>query len=300
MDREENGFARFPDLPFELRLQIWEEVMPAHGICLVDCHVALVDGGDDQDGHKALRLALRPAPHKFQACGFAQRVRAQTAMLATCTESRTVLCKQFPDTVGGSGQRLSFQHDLIYIVPDFLYWTLGAPKLPQELRLEFEGGWNDAARRLALNCDFWQNLHRLVRVPARMPWQYRNGTVFKRLMEFLTTFTSLSQLYLAIPDGIGHGAWERLRRGEWAPLAESVTDCCGGLTCQASEQSRVRIAYLDETVLFLRQAIVDDIEPAIHHDWLGKVKTGYPALRDLEISRMVHVSTELRLGCRDF
>lgn len=299
MNREEIGFAKFPDLPFELRCQIWGEAMPAHGICLADCDAVLVRGDDDQDGHKTVRLSLKPAHHKFQVRGLRERVRAQKVLLATCAESRAELCKRFPETLGGSGPRFSFRHDLIYMVSDFVERARVGPMPYPEVRLEFEGGWNEAVHRLALNFELWERLFDLVRKPSWVAWRDWYCPLIKTQMEFLTTCTSLRELVLAIPDGIGSDAWASMGRNTRMTLSKSMTDCYGGLTCQASEPYRLGLANLDRTALFLRQIIVDDIELAMRRDWADKLETGYPALRDLEISKMVNVSADLRWLCKD-
>lgn len=296
MDCEEAGFTKFQDLPFELRRQIWGEAIPTHGIYLVDCDAVLIDRNDDQEGHKTLHLTLRPAHHEFQAAGLEQRVRTQKILLSTCAESRTELCRRFPDTLGGGGPRFSFRHDLIYIVSDILRRVFVRHKLPPEVRLGFEGGWNRPIHRLVLNCEILQIMFSLMHMTPR---QDRYCYIINRFLELLATCTSLRQLVLTRSNGVGFDAWAEMPRDRQTSLSESMADCYGGLTCQASERFDTRLGQLGAAALLLRQTIFDDLDATIDRSWLVKLETGYPMLRDLEISKMVHVSPELRWLCKD-
>lgn len=302
MNSEEDGFTRFRDLPFELRRQIWGEAMPTHGIYLVDCDAVLIDRNDDQEGHKTLHLTLRPAQHReFQAAGLEQRVRTQKALLSTCAESRTELCRRFPDTLGGGGPRFSFRHDLIYIVSDVLRRVFVRHRLPPEVRLGFEGGWNRLIHRLVLNCEILQFMFGLLHMTPRLGnvQQDRYCYIINRFLELLATCTSLKQLVLTRSHGIGFDAWAEMPHDRQTSLSESMADCYGGLTCQASERFDTKVGQLGATASFLRQIIFDDLDATIDRSWIVKLETGYPVLRDLEISKMVHVSPELRWLCKD-
>lgn len=154
MDREVDCFPRFSNLPLELRRQIWEEALPAHGIYLADCDAVLADRDDDQAGFQALWLALRPAPahQRLQDRVFLERFCTLTDLLATCVESRAVVCRRFPDTIGGFGPRFNFRHDLIYVASNFLYYPHSqAPS--RQAHLEVKGGFNRSIDRLALRCE---------------------------------------------------------------------------------------------------------------------------------------------------
>lgn len=298
MDCKEDSFTRFPDLPYELRSQIWEELIPAHGIYLAECVPLHLDNTVDEDGRRTIRLVLCASQHPFsQVDGFGQRVRAQKTLLATCGESRRELCRHFPDTLVDGGPRLSFRHDLIYILSDFFKVDcLGLNPHPK-VRLEFEGGWNRLVHRMALPCEFCRTWFRLAHEPARATRPQFHCACIKNLMGFLTGCTSLRQLFLTTREGIGFDAWARLRGGERATITESMTDCYGGLTCQEGPLS-AWASRLEKIALFLRQVIADDLEVGIRPNWVGMIENGYPALRDLEISKMVHVSEELRWLCK--
>lgn len=301
MNCEEAGFTKFQDLPFELRRQIWGEAMPAHGIYLVDCDAVLIDSNDDQEGHKTLHLTIRPAHHKFQADSLEQRVRTQKILLSTCAESRAELCRRFPDTLGGDGPRFSFRNDLIYIVSDILRRVFIKHKLPPEVRLGFEGGWNRLIHRLVLNCEMLQVMFRLVQMTPRQGNLQRDRYcyIINGFLELLATCTSLRQLVLTNLNGIGFDAWAEMPHDRQTTLSESMADCYGRLTCQASEKFDTRVGQLGAAALFLRQIIFDDLDATIDRSWLVKLETGYPVLRGLEILKMVHVSPELRWLCKD-
>lgn len=297
MDRKEGSFTKFPDLPLELRWQIWGEAMGGYGLYLVDCRSVLVDGNGEQDGFRTHRLGLRPVHHKSQVDVVRQRVHTQRTLLATCVESRTEFCRRFPDTLGGGGLRFSFRHDLIYIESAFILQAFCSLKLPPEQRPEFEGGWHRLIHRLAVNCDFCQIWAVLLSGPGVGIQRDWNCTRLNRFMTFLTTCTSLRQLVLTRPDGIGFDEWAQLSPAVRTTLCERMTGCYAGLTCQASERFHVEAVNFDGTALFLRQIILDEF--TLHPNWVGKVRTGYPVLRDLKISKMVRVSRELRWLCKD-
>ncbi|KAG6363123.1 hypothetical protein INS49_008218 [Diaporthe citri] len=198
----------------------------------------------------------------------------------------------------GRWATLQFRHDLIYIVTDFLRQAFVGLKLPPEVRLEFKGGWNRLIHRLAFDSEFCQTWSVLMRGPGVGVQQDWHSTRLDRFMTFLTTCTSLRQLVLTRPDGIGFDGWAELSRADRTTLSERMTDCYGGLTCQASERFPAEAVNFDKTALFLRQIILGDLQSAIHRNWVGKVKTGYPVLRDLEIWKMVHFSLELRWLCK--
>lgn len=298
MDCKEDSFTRFPDLPYELRSQIWEQLIPAHGIYLAECIPLHLDNNVDDDGRRTIQLVLWPAQHElFQVDGLRQRVRAQKTLLATCAESRRELCRHFPDTLGDRGSRLSFRHDLIYTLSNYFSLDCIGLNPHPKFRFEFPGGWNRLVHRMALNCEFCRLWFRLAHEPADGTWAQSHCACIKNLMGFLTGCTSLRQLFLTTRDGIGFDAWARLRGGERAALTESMTDCYGGLTCQEGPLSAWAIR-LEKIAQFLRQVIADDLEVDIRPNWVGKIETGYPTLRDLEILKMVHVSEELRWLCK--
>lgn len=298
MDPRGDGFPRFPDLPCELRCHIWKELIPAHGIYLVGCDPVLDDSNNDHDGPRTLRLALGPAHHEFKNPGLAQRIRAQKILLATCGESRAELCRRFPDTLDGGGPRFSFRHDLIYIVPSSFLVDFIRPVPPPNVRLEFVGGWNKLVHRLALNgkwCQAWSNFLRLSNpVNARKP---RHRMHIGRFMGFLTTCTSLQELVLTRPCGVSFDAWAMLPRKGQATVAGSMLDGYGGLTCEQSEELDMLGVRLDGAVSLLRGIILDDLEGIVHGDLMDTIETGYPALKDLEISQMVHFTHHLRWVC---
>lgn len=88
-------------------------------------------------------------------------------------------------------------------------------------------------------------------------------------MRFLATCTSLRQLVLTRPDGIGFDAWAELSRNDRTTLADGMTECYGCLTRQAIKELDVLGARLDGAVALLRRIIFDDLEVVIHHDWMG-------------------------------
>lgn len=266
MDREDDIFDRFPDLPFELRSQIWEDAIPGPGIYPVELLAGLAD---DQDGHKALRLALRPAHHEFQDPDFHQRVRTHQTLLATCVESRAEVCRRFPNTLDGGGPRFSFRHDLVYIVSDLLHEAFSSHKLSPEIRFEFEGGWNKLIHRLALNCEELQGWYCVMRSGRPEGPYLKHITYMEKFMEFLTTCTSLKQLVLTITRGIGFDSWvKNLPREGRLIFSEKMTDCYGGLTCPASERLSCWAGYLAWLASLLRQLILNDLEGVIHGDWV--------------------------------
>lgn len=300
MDCKKGSFTKFSDLPPELRCHVWGEFMGGHGLYVVECSCVLVDRTDDQDGSRTLRVALRPARPHLQGSRQRERLLTQKILLATCVESRAELYRRFPDTLGVGGLRFSFRHDLIYIVSDFLCLAFAGLRLPPKVRLEFEGGWNRLIHWVALNSEFFQIWSVLMRGSGegvQMDW---HSARLDRVMTFLTTCTSLRQLVLTRLKAIGFDGWAKLARADRTTLTERMTDCYAGLTCHASERSlQVEAVNFDEAALFLRQIILDDQQSAIHRSWVGKVKTGYPVLRHLEIRKMVHVSHELRWLCKD-
>lgn len=289
MDCKKGSFTKFPDLPPELRFQIWGEVMGEYGLYLVECNSVLVDRTDEQDGRRILRLALRLAHHDYQVYELRQRAHIQKVLLATCVESRDEFCKRFPDTLSGVRQRFSFRHDVIHIRSAFLPHAFASLGPPPGLHLEFEGGWNRLVHRLALDSDFCQICSVLMCGPgAGLPMDW-HSTRLDRSMTFLTTCTSLRQVVLAESGGITFDGRAELSIADRATLSERMTYCYGGLTCQASERFDAEAVNFDETALFLRRIILGDLQSAIHPDWEGKVKAGYPVLRNLEIWKMVHV-----------
>lgn len=295
MNRTGDRFTCFPDLPYELRCQVWGNVIPDYGIHLIECYPARVDS-------KTIRLALRRAHHEYEVCGQKQRFRTQKILLATCVESRAEFCRHFPDTLRRGGPRFSFRHDLIYITSDFfLCHTLMWPELNVEYHLEFEGGWNTLVHRLAMNrefCQIWACEFRFPSWTSLQDWRLHCRPL-KIFMDFLTSCIRLKQLVLIRPDGIGFDAWLELPRGDRRTLTESMADSYGGLICQASARPHMLADVPDRTLSFLRHIIHDDPEFDIDPSWVGKVRTGYPMLKDLEISKMVHVSWELRWLCKE-
>lgn len=127
--------------------------MPAHGIYLADCDAVLADRADDQAGFRALWLALRPAPahQKPKDHVFHERFRTQIDLLATCVESRAVVCRRFPDTIGGFGPRFNFRHDLIYVASNYPHQA-DNQEVSRQAHLEYGGGFNKFIDCLALHC----------------------------------------------------------------------------------------------------------------------------------------------------
>lgn len=273
---EEEHFPGFLDLPFELRDQIWKEALPKPGFFLVQCQYVETARADQHGDRKTVQLALRPARQGPHDSEYQERVRTNKSLLARCLESRVVVCKRFPDTLDDAGPRLSFREDLIYLDSLFLP-DIARHEFPAGVELEFEGGWNELIHRLAFNVE---KVHSRPRAGTMgTMWVPRRPVDFDVFAEFLTTCTSLKQLFLTTQWGMSLDLWESWDHGTRSELSSIANDCYGGLTCHSRNRGMI---WVPSTYI------------------KGLKSDRYPALKDLEISRMLHIARELRFLCRTF
>lgn len=186
-----------------------------------------------------------------------------------------MVCKRFPGTLDDAGPRLSFREDLIYLdslfLPDIARHEF---PFPAGVELEFEGGWNELIHRLAFNVE---KVHSRPR--AGTMWTPRRPEAFDVFAEFLTTCTSLKQLFLTTQWGMSLDLWESWDHESRSEFSSIVNDYYGGLTCHSRDK---RLIWLPATYIN------------------GLKSDRYPALKDLEISGMLHIARELRFLRRTF
>ena len=108
------SFARFRDLPKELRLQIWTHSLPGPRIVLVERHLFDVelDKGGEGEQQEAFDHSNRAEPTYFSAPspnGFI------TALLSTWEESRSLVKKQYSLIFPRSSTWISFETDFLYL-----------------------------------------------------------------------------------------------------------------------------------------------------------------------------------------
>lgn len=260
MDCPDNRFPRFRELPAELRLQIWEDILPEPGFFMVQCNPVHIVHADQHDDRKTVRLALKPARHGPHGFGYQERVWTNRSLLAACFESREVVCKRFPDTLDSAGPRLSFQKDLIYVVSEFLV-ALPGQEVPGGLDLEFEGGWNKHIRRLAVSCEWCQmqsGFGALSTSVMSLEMRY-----IARVLGFLTTYTSVKQLFFTLKGKINLDSSDQLKHSSLQHVLDSGTvDSCGGLMCQPNEP--LPRGWVDLTTLLesLRRTVLEETDAA--------------------------------------
>lgn len=193
-------------------------------------------------------------------------------------ESRGEVYRRFPATLDGVGPPLSHRYDLIYIQSQS---DFNSDTFPKGSRLEFLGDWNKLVHRLALNSHAFEFWLECLRMPANTVPQYFDMTLINRFMDFLTTFTNLKQLALTKPDMVWGGSNTRaIIYPQDADILSEILPGCLGMVMHCLEKARSGLKGL----------IFDDQNSAFHREWKGVVKTGYPMLRNLEISKMAQFS----------
>lgn len=114
---------------------------------------------------------IKPAPahQRSQDRIFQERSCTLTDLLATCVESRAVVYRRFPDTIGGFGPRFNFRHDLIYKASNFLH-RVDTQAPSRRVHLEVKGGFKRFIDLLALRCETCISWAYYMREPLEDPW----------------------------------------------------------------------------------------------------------------------------------